>query len=222
MNSISYLALAISPGIALVIYIYLVLMNNKKFGWLLIKSFIAGALSSSLMILVVYLTKRTGLDIFSDLINTLIYSFFVVGFCAELGKYIVLKGFILSSPEVSTPVKGIIFSVMTSLGFSTIIAILFYFNLFDANPPYPANMYILLVGPSNIVFGVILGFFLGMLKFVESRWIYNFAGIVSASFFAGLFCFCLITKDYKLLSLFSFGSSIVVMVLIMRSIYFRP
>jgi protease PrsW len=222
MKSIPYLALAISPSLALVLYIYLVLINNKKFGLLLIKSFIAGACSSVIMTLAIFLSSGTFVADFTNLSDTLIYTFLVVGFCAELGKFIVLKAFILSKPEVTTPVHGMIFSVMTALGFSTVVAILFYFNLFNANPPYPKAMYPLLIGPANIVFGVILGFFLGMVRFVETRWIYNIAGLLSACFFAGLFSFCMITNDYKLLSLFSFGSSIVVMVLIIRSIYFRP
>jgi RsiW-degrading membrane proteinase PrsW (M82 family) len=222
MNTLSYIGISLPPGIALVLYIYLVLRNNKKFGMLLIKTFIAGLISSSVLLLFLFLANKTGFDTFSGLIRTLIYAFIFVGFGSELAKFIVLRFYALSKPEVDTPVHGITFSVMTALGFATGSVLLFVFNIYEAKPPYPLNMYLLLAAPANIIFAIIMGFFVGTSKFVESRFLYAVGGLIAATFFNGLFKFCLITHDYKLLNIFAFGSALVVVVLIIRAINFRP
>ena len=111
---------------------------------------------------------------------------------------------------------------MTSLGFTTAAVLLFIFNLYESKPPYPMNMYLLLATPSNIIFGIVMGFFIGLSKFVESRFIYSLAGLVAASFFNGLFKFCLITHDYKLLNIFAFGSALIIVILIIRASNYRP
>ena len=221
MDNIKYIALGIPPVIAIILYFYLVLRNNKSFGILLIKSFVAGAIASVILILSLCLSNLVGLTTFTDLYDTLLYAFIVVGFGSELGKFLVFRFYLLPKAEVDTPIHGITFSVMTALGFTTVIVILFVFDLFDAKPPYPTNMYLLLVAPSNIIFAVVMGFFVGLSKFVESRITYAIAGLLAASFFDGLFKFCLITHDYKLLNIFAFGSALVVMVLIIKAVNHR-
>ena len=114
------------------------------------------------------------------------------------------------------------FSVMIALGFTTVTVLLFVFQLYDNNPPYPRNMYLFLAAPSNIIFAVVMGFFVGMSKFMESKFSYAIFGLLGAGFFNGLFKFCLITHDYKLLNLFAFGAALVVMVLIIKAVNHRP
>ena len=221
MTTLSYIGLGLPPAIAIILYIYLVLRNNSKFGMLLIKSFVAGLISSVILLLVLFLADILGLDRFTSLKRTLFYAFVFVGFGAEFGKFLVLRFYLLSKPEVDTPIHGITFSIMTALGFTTGAVLLFVFNLFESKPPYPLNMYLLLAAPSNIIFAIIMGFFVGMSKFMESKFMYALAGLSAAAFFNGLFKFCLITHDYKLLNIFAFGSALVVVVLIIKAINFR-
>jgi protease PrsW len=222
MHINSYVASGITPAIALIFYIYLLLRNNKKFGILLIKSFFAGAIGSVVLLLSLYFANLAGLSSFSSLFDTLLYSFVFMGFGAELGKFLVFRFYVLPKPEVDTPIHGITFSVMTALGCTTVTVFLFVFNLFEPMPRYPMNMYLLLAAPSNILFAIVLGYFVGMSKFVESRFIYALAGLMAASFFNGLFKFCLITHDYKLLNIFAFGSALIIIILIIRAINYRP
>jgi len=222
MTAISYIGLSLPPVIAIIFYIYLVLRNNSKFGLLLIKSFVAGVISSFILLLVLFLADMLDLDRFTSLYRTLFYAFVFVGFGAELGKFLVLRFYLLSKPEVDTPLHGITFSVMTALGFTTGAVLLFVFDIFESKPPYPLNMYLLLAAPSNIIFAIIMGFFVGTSKFMESKFLYAFGGLAAAAFFNGLFKFCLITHDYKLLNIFAFGSALIVVVLIIKAINYRP
>jgi RsiW-degrading membrane proteinase PrsW (M82 family) len=222
MNYLTYIAAGLPPATALVLYGYLVLRNNKRFGLLLIKSYFAGMLGTVVLLLSFYISSSAGMAKFSSLYDTLLYSFLIVGFASELGKFLVLRFFVISKPEVDTPIHGITFSVMTALGFSTISVLFFLFDIYESKPPYPTNMYLLLSAPSNIIFAIIMGFFLGIGKFMESRFIYSLAGLLAASFFNGLFKFCLISHDYKLLNIFAFGSAIIIVILIIKAINFRP
>ena len=222
MNTISYIASCISPASALIFYIYLVLRNNKRFGNLLIKSYIAGAIGSIILVLSLYIADLTGLASFSNLYDTLFFSFIFLGFGSELGKFLVYRFYVLPKPEVDTPIHSMAFSVMVALGFTTVTVFLFVFNLYDSKPPYPGNMYLLLAAPSNIIFAVVMGFFVGMSKFIESKLSYALFGLLAASFFNGLFKFCLISHDYKLLNIYAFGAGLVGMVLIIRAISYRP
>jgi protease PrsW len=222
METISYIALGIPPVSAIIFYLYLLLRNNKRFGFLLLKSYIAGAFAPLVLIFSLYLGRISGLNNFSHLFDTLLYAFAFLGFGSELGKFIVFRFYALNKPEVDTPIHAMAFSVMIALGFTTVTVLLFAYNLFDTNPPYPKNMYLLLSVPSNIIFAVVMGFFVGMSKFMESKFTYAVVGLLASSFFNGLFKFCLITHDYKLLNIFSFGAALVVMVLIIRAVNYRP
>jgi protease PrsW len=222
MNSISYIATGISPGIAIVLYIYLVLRNNKGFGNLLIKAYIAGAIGSVILLGSLYLAQMTGLNSNSNLYDTLIFSFVFLGFASELGKFLVYKFYILPKAEVDTPIHSMAFSVLVALGFTTVAVLMFVFDLYETKPPYPRNMYLLLAAPSNIIFAVVLGFFVGMSKFIESKISYTLFGLLAASFFNGLFKFCLITHDYKLLNIYAFGAALIVMLLIIKAKNYRP
>jgi protease PrsW len=221
MNYITYIAAGIPPATALVFYLYLLLRNNKKFGLLLIKAYFAGMIGSLVLLTSLYVANYVGMTTFLSLKRTLFYSFVFVGFGAELGKFLVFRLYILSKPEVDTPIHGITFSVMTALGFTTVSVLLFLFDVYESKPPYPTNMYLLLAAPSNIIFAIIMGYFVGLGKFMESRFIYAVTGLAASSFFNGLYKFCLITHDYKLLNLFAFGSAIIIVILIARAINFR-
>jgi protease PrsW len=221
MDTTSYIALCIPFVSALLFFGYLLLRNNKRFGILLIKSYFAGAIASIFLIASLYIAKFFGLASYNSLFDVLLYVFVFLGFGSELGKFLVFRFYILSKPEVDTPIHSMAFSVMISLGFTTVAVLLFVFNLFDASPAYPKNMYLLLAAPSNIIFAVVMGFFVGVSKFIESKFTYALFGLLAASFFNGLFKFCLITHDYKLLNIFAFGSALVVMVLIIKAVNYR-
>jgi RsiW-degrading membrane proteinase PrsW (M82 family) len=221
MDTTSYIALCIPFVIALLFFGYLLLRNNKRFGILLIKSYFAGAIASIFLIASLYLAKLSGLAAYNSLFDVLVYAFLFLGFGSELGKFLVFRFYVLSKPEVDTPIHSMAFSVMISLGFTTVAVLLFVLDLFDSSPAYPKNMYLLLAAPSNIIFAVVMGFFVGMSKFIESKFTYALFGLLAASFFNGLFKFCLITHDYKLLNIFAFGSALVVMVLIIKAVNYR-
>jgi hypothetical protein len=64
-------------------------------------------------------------------------------------------------------------------------------------------------GPASIIFGVIMGFFIGLGKLRHMRFIDSMTGLAAAVFFHGLYDFCLLTHDLKLMWAFFIGSAII-------------
>ncbi|MEI6898851.1 MAG: PrsW family glutamic-type intramembrane protease [Bacteroidota bacterium] len=217
MTTTTIIGLALSPAIALSLFLYIYLLEKRKPWMVLLKGFAAGACATPLLFITVFIVKKVGLAGFSDLFDSLFYAFIVAGFSSELGKFIMLKFFIMPAKDIRTPTFAMVASVMASLGFASVVGLIFFLNIFNLNPPYPVNMFLILLGPANVIFGIILGFFIGRAKFDETPIVYNLVGLLSSSFFAGLLSFCLISHDFKLMSLIAFGSSAVVTVLVIKA-----
>ncbi|MFO7613188.1 MAG: PrsW family glutamic-type intramembrane protease [Bacteroidales bacterium] len=208
MEILKFVSFFIPPLIAFFIYIYLRYRFRQWAFSLLIKAFFWGAFSIVLVLSVQILASYFDLDRLSNLRRILFYSLVVSAFFAELGKFFFLKVFIYPREEFKTPVDGIIFAVMISMGFATMNNLLYFINIPNLAVDVPNA---LTAGPANLIFGVLLGFFIGLGKLRKMRYIDSMTGLIAAVFFHALYSFCLITSDYKLLWAFFIGSSVVVL-----------
>ena len=160
-----------------------------------------------LLVLVVQLVADIlGLDKLTNIRRVLFYALVITAFFAELGKYFFLRGFVYPKKEFKTPVDGIIFSVMISMGFATMNNILYFINIPGLTVNIPNA---LTAGPANAIFGVLMGFFIGMGTLRKIKVIDSMTGLAAAIFFHGLYSFCLLTKDYRMLWAFFIGSTII-------------
>ena len=163
-------------------------------------------ISIPLVLLVQFIASNFELDKLTNIRRILFYALVIMAFFAELGKYILLRGFIYPKEEFKTPVDGIIFAVMISMGFATMNNILYFINIPDLTVNIPNA---LTSGPANVIFGVMMGFFIGLGKLRKMRFIDSMTGLAAAVFFHALYSFCLLTKDYRLLWAFFIGATII-------------
>ena len=217
-----YITLTFAPVMAGVLYFYFHRRNGKAFSSLLVKSFFLGMLGVVVLIAAQYLSSLLGLNELRNLKRTLFYSFVTVGFASELGMYIIYRYVIIPRELIDKPIHGITFSIMVALGFSTIRILLFILDPLGIRSLFPETLYAFVFVPANLIFAVIMGFYVGMAKFLKSRFVYNMTGLFAAAFFHGLFNFCLLTKDFNLLSLFAFGSTVIVFILGIKASYTKP
>ena len=206
MVYIKYVSFFIPPLIAFLIYLYLRYKFTQWSFGLVFKSFLWGMISILLVLAVQISASYLGYDKLNNIRRILFYAVVIMAFFAELGKYIFLRGFVYPKEDVKTPVDGIIFSVMISMGFATMNNILYFITLPDLTVN-TAN--VLSAGPANVIFGVLMGFFIGLGKLRKIRLIDSMTGLAAAVFFHGLYDFCLLTKDYRLLWAFFIGSAII-------------
>lgn len=206
------LSLLFAPLLAVIILTVVWIKRGKDRYPGLISSFLLGALSIVIVVLFQYIARRYSLDNFSNqsLRRTIFYSFVVMGLGSELGKYLILRYYDSTRPSFNGPLDSIVYSLMISLGFAFMGNILYFFLPFYPEVDF---LYAFTVVLGNLFFAVIMGFFIGMGKSRENKFVDSMTGLFGASFFHALYNFCFITKDYRLLLFLSIGAFIIVIML---------
>ncbi len=203
------LALAIAPGIAICIYIYLKDKYNKEPIGLLIWSFILGMLSIVPAIIIqLSFTKYFGDWMNKDLLYVGIFSFGIVALSEEGSKFLALRLFIFPRKAFDDPFDGIMYAVMIGMGFATLENIGYVYE----HGMGTAITRMFLSVPAHGTFAVLMGYYVGLAKFNPAkRGIYFLLAILLPAFFHGSFDFCLFSQIGWLQvsgALVSFGTAI--------------
>ncbi len=206
------LSLLAGPLIAVIILAVVWKKRGKSRYPGLISSFIFGIFSSAIFLLFFVIANYFGLDSFSNIRRTIFYSFVVMGIGSELGKFLILRYYNFPKSSFNGPLDGIVYSIMISMGFAFVSNIL-YFTLpiyTEVNFLYAYSMVL-----GNLFFAVILGFFVGMGKSRENKFVDSMTGLFAASFFHALYSFCFIPgkEDYRLLTFLGIGVFVIVIML---------
>jgi len=188
------LALAIAPGLAIIIYIYRKDSYDKEPKKYLLVSFFLGMLS----VLPAFVLETAGQLIFGDMgrsASILFYAFFafiIVAASEELSKFAMVKWYAYPKKNFDEPFDGIIYSVMVAIGFATVENILYvYRNGFGT-----AMLRMFLSVPAHAAFGIIMGYYIGLAKFNKEKSIsYLATGLFLPVFFHGAFDFFLFLQD---------------------------
>ncbi|MGC4104160.1 PrsW family glutamic-type intramembrane protease [Ferruginibacter sp.] len=211
------LALAVAPGIAICLFIYAKDKYNKEPLWLILVSFILGALS-----IVPALISEVG---FTDLLkmymveNTpayiAVFSFGVVACSEELSKFLVVRFFCFRRKAFDDPFDGIVYSVIVSMGFATLENIGY---VYEHGIAVGVTRMFLSV-PAHATFGVLMGYHVGLAKFnTAKRGRYLLMGLLWAIVFHGTFDFFLFLSNNLLHLAGALGSFIVAIYLSRRAI----
>jgi RsiW-degrading membrane proteinase PrsW (M82 family) len=222
MRPIAYITLAFAPLIAAGVYLYLGQKYGQSFRKVMVQSFLCGLISVLVLAAAKFLSTLLGLNTLTSLKRILFYSFITVGFASEFGKFILYRYYIIPKKTIDRPIHGISMSIMVSLGFCTIALLSFMLDPFHTQALYPYTLYAFIFVPANLIFSVIMGFFVSMGKFIKTYFMFALTGLLGATFFQGLFIFTLITQDFKLLSLFAFGSTVIVFILGIKAALTEP
>jgi len=183
------LALAIAPGIAICLYIFLKDIYNKEPKRLLLASFLLGVLS----IIPPFFIETCLQPYFNNgFLHTGIFAFVVVALSEELSKYFVLRYYCYTRKKFDEPLDGIVYSVIVSMGFATIenVNYILLFGTYDT-----AFVRMFLSVPAHATFAVVMGYFVGKAKFDSANsFRYMLTGLFWAVFFHGTFDFFLFVQ----------------------------
>ena len=205
------LALAIAPGIAICIFIYLKDKYNKEPLGLLLWSFFLGMLSIiPAVIIQLGFTKYVGdWMAANDLVYVAIFAFLVVALSEEGSKLLVLRLFIYRRKAFDDPFDGIMYTVMIGMGFATLENIGYVYQ----NGMATAITRMFLSVPAHGCFAVLMGYYVGLAKFDPiRRGRYAFFAILFPTLLHGAFDFCLFSGiDWLQVigALLSFGIALV-------------
>jgi protease PrsW len=188
------LALAIAPGLAIILYIYRKDSYDKEPKKCLLISFLLGMLSTLPAIAIQLIAAKVFGDI-SGVSSIKFYAFFafiIVGCSEEGSKFAMVRLYAYPKKVFDEPFDGIVYSVMVAMGFATLENILYV----EQHGIGTAIIRMFLSVPAHASFGIIMGYYIGLAKFNKEKSIFYFIkGLVLAIFFHGAFDFFLFLQD---------------------------
>ncbi|MBW6490772.1 MAG: PrsW family intramembrane metalloprotease [Lentimicrobium sp.] len=213
------LSLLISPLIFLLLFLYLKYRYPQGHFKLFFKAFGLGLMMAIPVIIADQVAHYLNLDGAISIRRMFMYSFVFVGFIFELSKFIPLATKIIKHHSFNGVPDGIIYTLAISTGITTLYAI--YYQYFGLKVPGD-EIYMLVIGPMNTLLAVILGFFAGMGKIRNNRFIDSMTGLGAASFLHGLFRFTLLSNDPMFFYLVAGGILFIAMILLRKSLTTPP
>ena len=182
MNALLLLALAMAPGVAIGLYIYLKDKHEREPVSLLLISFLYGALST-----VVTLIISFSLDLLmtfkeNDEVHQFVNAFFKVALVEEFSKFIFIRFVLYNNKNFNEPFDGIVYAVMVGMGFATLENILYVFQYGVAT----GILRMFTAVPAHATFAVLMGYFLGKAKFSHRKELtYSVVALLVATGFHG-------------------------------------
>jgi protease PrsW len=199
------LIVAILPGLAIAYWIIRQDKYEKEPWRLTIGSFVCGMLSTAPAVAIQLMLRPDGdPDAPETLLQSLVFCIFVVSLTEELSKFTFLRLYAYTSEEFNEPMDGIVYSVLISMGFATLE------NVFYSLQGLPVALARAVTAvPAHAAFGVVMGAFVGMGKFLPNRKGQMITvGIVLAVLFHGLYDFFLLQKAYEWLAILAIATLI--------------
>ncbi len=147
---------AIAPSLALFSYLYLRKEISREPSRALFQAFIYGAVMTFPILFIQHVFEQEHV-----LTNGFLHNTLFTGALEEFFKWLVLLVFLYNNFEFDDAYDGILFGASVSLGFATVENILFLFT-FGLDTAF---IRALLPVSSHALFGVVMGYYFGRLKF---------------------------------------------------------
>jgi protease PrsW len=156
------LFIAIAPGIALALIIYLTDWHEREPLRLLIKLFAIGFIS--VIPTAIIEQGLLMLNPFTGILAIAFIAFLVAGFTEELVKRHLVIRYALNRVEFDERLDGIIYAVFIALGFATAENINYVVFAFASNP-YVGIYRGLISVPAHMLFAITMGYYISLSKF---------------------------------------------------------
>ncbi len=184
MDFFALLSLALAPGIAIAVYIYLKDKHEREPFRLLALSFFYGVLSTIVTLLISLPAQYLLILREDDVTHQFINAFFKVAFIEELSKFLFIRFILFPNKNFNEPFDGIVYAVMVGMGFATLENILYVFEF-----GYTTGILRMFTAvPAHATFAILMGYFLGKAKFsLDKKMYYSFVGLFVATLFHGAY-----------------------------------
>jgi len=170
-RTLSLLALAIGPAIAIMAFVYARDVHDREPFGVLLMSFFWGCFSVvPAIILETILPGLVPGSSGSGILSIAIYTFVIIAFSEEFSKYIFLRYYSYRKRSFNEPFDGIIYMVMVGMGFATIENLMY---VFGADTPQnqwaTAGMRAITAVPAHASFAIVMGYYAGLAKFSKDK-----------------------------------------------------
>jgi len=194
MDALSLLALALAPGTAIMIYIYLKDHHEREPLHLLLISFFYGVLSTFLTLAISFPLNALILTKDDDVGSQFINAFFKVSLVEEFAKFVFVRFVLFKNKNFNEPFDGIVYAVMVSMGFATLENILYVYQYGFVT----GILRMFTAVPAHATFGILMGYFLGLSKFSHNRSLYlSLIALMVPTVFHGAYDYFLFIAEIK-------------------------
>ena len=194
MDVLELMAIALAPGVAIMLYIYLKDKHEREPLTLLLISFFYGVLSTFLTL--IFSEPLTYLVSLKDdnVVDQFIEAFFKVAFVEEMCKFLFVRGILYQNKNFNEPFDGIVYAVMVGMGFATLENVLYAFNYGMET----ALLRMFTAVPAHATFAVMMGYYLGKAKFTHSRgFLFACLALLAPTVFHGAYDYFLMIAEVQ-------------------------
>lgn len=183
MNILALLAIAMAPGVAIMIYIYLKDRHEKEPIGLLIRSFFLGILSVFVTLFISSIISQFITINELDVSEQAIHAFIIVALVEEFSKFLFVRGVLYRNKNFNEPFDGIVYAIMVGMGFAT------FENIFYVTEGgfTVALTRMFTAVPAHASFAVLMGYYLGKAKFEHKKSYYAIHALLIATLFHGAY-----------------------------------
>ncbi len=186
------MALAIAPGLAIMIFIYWKDKFDREPKRLLAFSFLLGALSiiPAIILESVFANYPDTIPIY--ILSNVVKAVLIVGLAEEGSKYFMVRYFLYPRKAFNEPFDGITYCVMVSMGFATVENIMYVMD----SGMQTALLRMVTAVPAHATFGIVMGYYLGLKKFDAKNLQYGLKALGFAALLHGAYDFFLFINYY--------------------------
>lgn len=211
-------ALAVTPCIAIGLFIYWRDKFDKEPFNLLILSFFGGIGS----VVPAYFISNGLEDILLSneqpyLFEMALDAFICTALAEEASKYFFLRLLAYNNKNFNEPFDGITYSVMVSMGFAMIENLLYVLGNANAGITIALTRMFTAI-PAHAVFAIIMGYYVGMAKYKEHKKTYLLLGVLAATLAHGFYDFFIFIQNIPFIYIGAFASLIYGIVLSAKAI----
>ena len=193
---------AITPGIALALIIYWFDRHDREPIRMLLKVFLMGMIYVIPTVFVENLLSYY--NVFAGVFGVAFTAFIIAGLTEEFMKRRVVLKYVYFNPVFDEKLDGIVYCVMSALGFATIENIMYVVFRFPDVESVGLYRGILAV-PAHMLFAITMGYYLSLAKFSDSPeqfQTYLKKSLIVPATFHGIFDFILMSEIEILMILF--------------------
>lgn len=209
------IVIALTPGIAIAVFIYLNDKHEPEPIKLLLLSFVYGAVSLGVNLAIAIPLDRLAHINEKNLEEQAIHAFALVAFLEELSKFIFVRGILYRNKNFNEPLDGIVYAGMVGMGFASAENILYVVQGGGGT----AIVRLLTAMPAHALFAVLMGYWLGKAKFRQYReGFYSLVALLVATLFHGIYDYFLFISFIPGIWLWSIVSLVIAFLLARKAI----
>jgi protease PrsW len=168
MDALELFGIALAPGAAIAIFIYLKDKHEPEPLYLLLTCFLYGIFSTFITLIISWPVNMLVVLKEDDVIDEFITAIFKVALVEEFSKFVFVRFILFPNRNFNEPFDGIVYAVMVGMGFATLENLLYVFEY-----GFQTGLLRMFTAvPAHATFAVMMGYYIGKAKFIHSRNLY--------------------------------------------------